>query len=96
MPSSLSSQLRAARLRQFVGREAECQMFESALNADELPFFVLHIFGPGRRGQSFLLRHFAALAEQAGAAAIYLDGRNVEPTSNGFMNAIKCSAHTGK
>lgn len=92
MPSSLSSHLKAARLRQFVGREAESQLFTSALHAGELPFFVLHIFGPGGVGKSFLLRRFAALAEDAGVTVLYIDGRNVEPTSSGFIDALKLAA----
>jgi hypothetical protein len=92
MPASLSSHLKAARLRQFVGREAESQMFAAALHSDELPFFVLYIFGPGGVGKSFLLRHFAALAEDAGATAISIDGRNMEPTSQGFNNVIRAAA----
>lgn len=92
MPPSFNSQLRAARLQQFVGREAERQIFRAAISAEELPFFVLHIFGPGGVGKSFLLQYFAALAEQTGATAIYIDGRNIEPTSSGFLGAIKAAA----
>jgi hypothetical protein len=94
MPSSLtlSSQLQAARLRQFVGRDGECTMVQSALDAPELPFFVLHVFGPGGVGKSFLLKHIAALAGQAGAMALHMDGRNVEPTSSGFVAALRNAA----
>jgi hypothetical protein len=92
MSTSLGSQLQAARRRQFVGREAECALFQAALSEPELPFFVLHVFGPGGVGKTFLLRRFSGLAEQAGAIPLYLDGRNIEPTSGGFVIALRNAA----
>lgn len=94
MPSSLSSQLEAARRKQFVGREADLALFHSALAAPELPFYMLHIFGPGGVGKTFLLKQFAASAEQAGATAIYVDGRNIEPTPGGLLNALRSATLT--
>ena len=94
MTSSLSSQLQAARRRQFVGREGECALLQSALEAPELPFFVLHVFGPGGVGKTSLLRQFTAIAEQCGATALYLDGRNIEPTSGGLLIALRNAVQT--
>jgi len=88
----LSSHLQAARRKQFVGREAETALFQSALAAPELPFYVLHVFGPGGVGKTFLLRQFAGLAEQAGATALYIDGRNIEPTPGGLLAALRAAA----
>jgi hypothetical protein len=92
MASALSDQLKTARLRQFVGREAECALFQSALTADELPFFVVYVFGPGGVGKTFLLKQFASIAESHSALAIYLDGRNFEPAPGGFLNAVHSAA----
>ena len=92
MTQSLSSQLQAARRRQFVGREAECSLLQAALEAAELPFFVLVVFGPGGVGKTTLLRQFTAIAEGTHANAIYIDGRNIEPTSGGLLNALRHAA----
>lgn len=94
MSTSLGSQLQAARRRQFVGRDAECALVQSALSEAELPFFVLHVFGPGGVGKTVLLRQFASLADGAGATALYLDGRNIEPTAAGFIAALRSAATT--
>jgi hypothetical protein len=85
----LSSRLSAARSQRFVGRAAEQDLFRSALAAPELPFHVLHVFGPGGVGKTSLLNQFVMLAEQSGAPAYYLDGRNVEPSPEGFLAALR-------
>jgi hypothetical protein len=46
-PSRLADRLAAAQHGRFVGREVELELFRSALLADEFPFAVLHIYGPG-------------------------------------------------
>jgi hypothetical protein len=89
MTSSLSSQMQAARRRQFVGREDECALLQSAVESAELPFFVLYVFGPGGVGKTSLLRQFGTLANHWGAWSIYLDGRSVEPTSGGLVTALR-------
>ncbi len=57
--SRLADRLGAARRRRFIGRSAEQALFQSALNASELPFFVLHLHGPGGVGKTSLLGQFA-------------------------------------
>jgi len=52
-------------------------------------FHILHLFGPGGVGQTTLLGEFAILCEPAGAPAYYLDGRNVEPSPDGFNTALR-------
>ena len=52
----LADRLAAVRRGRFVGRRAELALFRSALLADEPPFAVLHIHGPGGVGKTTLLR----------------------------------------
>ena len=52
MGTRLSDRLRQARLQRFVGREAEQALFSVALHAEEPPFFVLHVYGPGGLGKT--------------------------------------------
>jgi ABC-type phosphate transport system ATPase subunit len=67
MPSQVTERLSAARRHRFVGRDSERALFQSALVSPELPFQVLHIFGPGGIGKTTLLREFGRMAEIAGA-----------------------------
>lgn len=87
--SSLAKYLSVERHRRFVGRMHELELFWSAIAAPELPFHVLHIFGPGGVGKTSLLREFIRICEQAGIPAIYLDARNVEPSPEAFLAALR-------
>jgi hypothetical protein len=91
MSARLADRLSAARHRRFVGRAPEQELFRSALAAPELPFHVLHLFGPGGVGKTTLLGEYALLCERAGVLAYYLDGRNVEPTPHGFITALRAA-----
>jgi hypothetical protein len=88
MVSRLADRLKAARQRRFVGRVTERSVFESALTAGELPFCVIHVFGPGGVGKTTLLGEFAALARQAGIEPVQLDGRDIEPLPESFLAAL--------
>lgn len=85
----LADRLSAARRRHFVGRAAERDLFRAALAADELPFLALYLHGPGGIGKSSLLREYLALAQEAAVSAGYLDARNVEPSPDGFLLALR-------
>src|SRR5690349_10359886 len=89
MTLRLSDRLYAARRRRFVGRDPERELFLSALQAPELPFCLLYLFGPGGVGKTTLLKEFAYLVENAGMQAIYLDGRNIEPGPESFVAALR-------
>ncbi len=89
MSSHLAERLSAERRRRFVGRANERNLFQAALTAANLPFHVLHVFGPGGVGKTTLLREFARLCEQTQVAAIYLDARNIEPAPNAFLGALR-------
>jgi len=81
--------LSAARRRQFVGRTGECDLFRHALSASELPFQVLHIFGPGGVGKTSLLRQFAQIAEEFDVYATLIDARNIDASPDSFATALR-------
>src|SRR5258706_7948326 len=85
----LGARLAAARRRSFVGRTAELALFNEALRADSPPFAVLYVYGPGGVGKSSLLSEFARLCEESSVPALALDGRNIQPTVDGFLNTLR-------
>ncbi len=89
MSPLLAERLNAARQHRFVGRATERAIFQAALQAAELPFFVLYIFGPGGVGKTTLLGEFVRLCRQSQISAIWLDGRNLEPTPPAFVQALQ-------
>jgi len=88
MSPSLADRLTQARHNRFVGRDGELSVFESALRSEILPFYVLHIFGPGGVGKTTLLQEFALLSERQGARAIYLDARNIDLSPDAFTESL--------
>ncbi len=84
-PARLADRLAAARHGRFVGREAEIELFRSALLADESPFAVLHIYGPGGVGKTTLLHEYVRVAKALRRPVVLLDSRNMQPTSDGFQ-----------
>lgn len=88
MSPGLASRLSAERHRRFVGRFAERDLFRSTLTANEPPFSVLYVFGPGGVGKTTLLREFTNICEDIGIPASYVDARNVEPSSDAFLGAL--------
>lgn len=89
MAQRLADRLLAARRKRFVGRENERQLFRNALSAQELPFFVLHIYGPGGVGKSTLLKEFAGICDELGTHCVYMDARNIEPAPEAFVSALQ-------
>lgn len=87
--SHLGIRLVAARRSRFVGRRAELELFESALNRDVADFAVLHIYGPGGMGKTTLLREYARLAAEAGRTPVMLDARHLDATPDGFLTALQ-------
>lgn len=85
----LGERLRAARHSRFVGRAAEKEIFHSALQAAELPFYVLYVYGPGGIGKTTLLQEYALIARQVGFPAFYLDVRNIDPAPEAFLQAVR-------
>ncbi len=89
MSPSLAEHLKQARHARFVGREGELNLFSSAVRADHLPFFVLHVFGPGGVGKTTLLQEFIRICESQNAQTTYLDVRHVEPAPEPFLHALR-------
>ncbi len=85
----LGERLRAARHARFVGRTAEKELFQTAITSSDLPFYILHIFGPGGVGKTTLLQEFKFIAEQEHIPAYYLDARNVDASPEGFNTALR-------
>lgn len=91
MASSLGERLEAARRSLFVGRAAECELFRNALLSDELPFHILHLYGPGGVGKSTLLREFIRIAQEAACTTVYLDAQTIEPSPSMFKGALQAT-----
>jgi len=85
---TVADRLRGARGRWFVGRAAEVELFRWALEAEEPPFSVLFVHGPGGVGKTALLDAFGRTAEAAGLAPVRLDLRGHEPSPAGFEAAL--------
>jgi DNA-binding SARP family transcriptional activator len=77
------------RRHSFVGRSEALVLFNHALAQQEPPFAVLHIAGPAGIGKSALLNEFARQCASADALALRLDGRDMPPTSQGFLGALR-------
>jgi AAA ATPase domain len=81
----LGDRLREARRRRFVGRAAELELFETALETSS--FAVLFIHGPGGVGKTALLRTLEEAAQRSGAPATYVDLRSIAPSPREFVAA---------
>ncbi len=88
-PLTLADRLAAAHQRRFVGRSEEKELFKAALNGSEVDFVLLHIYGPGGVGKTTLLKEFADLAKNTEATSIQLDARNIDPSPEGFLFALR-------
>lgn len=80
--------LEGRRRQQFVGRVAELDLFRSALDAAGPGPRVLFIYGPGGVGKSTLLDECAAVAGDAGACVVRVDGRDVAGAPQGVLGAL--------
>ena len=87
MGRTIAERLSEAAERSFVGRDAELELLNQAIAADEPPFLVAYIHGPGGIGTSRLLQ---AAVRGAGSdiRTIALDCARGEPTPRGFLSAL--------
>lgn len=81
------------RLRQrsqatFFGRAHELQTFKRSLSSEVAAVNVFLIHGAGGMGKTALLEQMVSLAHQAGLACIRLDGRDLEPSAHGILQAL--------
>jgi len=93
---ALKDRLAQARLSRFVGRDAERALFAEALCAEEPPFLLLYLYGPGGVGKSALLRAFADEAARAGVPATLLDARDLPPGEGALAEALPRAAPGGR
>ena len=84
---ALADRLRDARRRRFVGRTAELELFEQALEGTA-PFAVLFVHGPGGVGKSALLGAFAEAAERRSIPVTRVDLRAIDVSPPGFEAAL--------
>jgi hypothetical protein len=66
MLTRVADRLSEVRHHQFVGRRDELALFQSIVNAPELPFFVLHVFGPGGVGKTSPFQPVSTQEQAAG------------------------------
>ena len=86
MERRLRDRVAASRQRTFVGRAAERELFRAGLVADTgSGFAVLFVQGDGGVGKSALLRMYADQAAEAGYAVVRIDGHDVRPNSESFL-----------
>nr|WP_189337744.1 ATP-binding protein [Halomonas elongata] len=76
-----------------MGRDAEREQLATLL--DEAGPKVMWVHGVAGIGKSALLQRFVHDAERCGARCLYLDGREVEPTPEGFLVALGEAAQVG-
>jgi len=70
-----------------VGRAADLDALSDVLGPDGA--LVMQLHGISGIGKTSLVRHFARTARERGATVIELDGRDVEPTEAGFLQALQ-------
>jgi len=87
--SSIGDRLEAARTRLFVGREVEVERFRTAVQADSLPFHILHVFGPGGVGKTALLQAFGRECDAADVPATHVDLSDVDPSPPAVRQALR-------
>lgn len=85
-PSTLAERVRDAAVASFVGRARELEWVQTCLLDEAIPLLFLH--GIGGVGKSALLAALGARLEQRGVRVVRLDGRDVEPTPTGFIEAL--------
>ncbi len=78
--ATLAERLADRDRERFVGREAELDLLERCLTADQ-PAAVVFIHGPGGIGKSTLLREFERRASAAGWDTYSVEGRELGPSS---------------
>ena len=96
MPGKLSDRLARASKRLFVGREAQCRLFEGVIDAEDPPFNILHIFGPGGIGKTSLLYEFQHLCREKKVPYTYLDARSFDADPQSFKKALAEAMDVGK
>ena len=91
MATRLGDLLDDARRRTFVGRRSELASFDDVLLGRSARR-VLLVHGPGGIGKTSLLLEYRTRARAAGRTVLLLDGREVDPSPEGFEDAVAAAA----
>ena len=87
MVTTIADRVRKSAEQGFVGRHRELSALAAATTAAEPPFLVAFVHGPGGIGKSCLMRRVLSELPRS-VRGLYLDGRDVEPTPEGFCRAV--------
>ncbi|HSI31374.1 MAG TPA: ATP-binding protein, partial [Miltoncostaeaceae bacterium] len=87
MVRTIAERLTEAAGASFVGREAELATLREAIAAEDPPFLVAYVHGPGGIGKSRLLQS-AVASPGPGVRVLPLDCARIEPTPRGFLEAV--------
>lgn len=94
MPRKLADILSDTRRQYFTGREKELQYFRFLLT-DKVPeIFLWYLYGTGGQGKTTLLKAFMELCVATQTQYLHLDGRELNPTPQDFLNALQLQLHT--
>ena len=85
---TLGELLATARARQFVGRRAELEVFESGASQGEPAWRVMAVHGPGGIGKSALLDAFERAATARAVPVLRLDCRDVAASPAAFLRQL--------
>jgi hypothetical protein len=85
---SLGGMLERRRRSSFVGREAELELVQSVLDDEGPRLGLLFVHGPAGIGKSSLLVRIADLAIDNGAHVVHLDGHDLAPRADEFLDAL--------
>lgn len=95
MTTHLGDLLDDARRRTFVGRRPELASFDDALGGRS-PRRVLLVHGPGGIGKTTLLLELRGRARDAGRTAVLIDAREIDPSPEGFEQAVLAALGGGR
>lgn len=79
-----------------MGRTAERELARTAFDADEPPYALIWLTGPGGIGKSSLLDVLRLDATAAGARIAHLDGRHVTPAPDAIEDAVAAALDTDR
>jgi hypothetical protein len=85
----IADRLRETRRSILIGRDEQLQMFAAALDAPELPFCVLSLYGPGGIGKTALVQALADLASERQIPVRRLNGNELEASPAGFRQGLE-------
>ena len=82
--------------RTFIGRQRELALFQGALKAQQLPFSLLNLHGPGGVGKTALLHAFLRECQAAEVPCLPLNARVLEPQPTAFLKATRALPKDGR